>query len=96
MYVVGYKVYHHSLFLLIHLHSIGCKHKLFNFNQYNLRIYIEDQQFFVDRYCFVPSFLKAKFYGVPSRDIVKVGHAVGKRRFWNTAIDYGVLGYQHC
>jgi hypothetical protein len=37
MYVVGYKVYHHSPLLV--LHNIVCKRKLVNFNEYNLRIY---------------------------------------------------------
>jgi hypothetical protein len=40
MYAVGYEVYHYPSFLLVGLHSIGCKCKLINFNQYDLRIYI--------------------------------------------------------
>jgi hypothetical protein len=31
-------------------------------------------------YCFVPPFRKAKFCGVPSRAIVKVGIVVGKKK----------------
>jgi hypothetical protein len=40
VYAVGYEVYHHPPFALIGLHSIGCKGKLINFNQFNLRVYI--------------------------------------------------------
>jgi hypothetical protein len=40
MYAVGHEVYHNPPFLLIGLHSIGCKCKLINFSQYNLRVYI--------------------------------------------------------
>jgi hypothetical protein len=36
MYAVGYEVYHHPPYLLTGLHSIGCKCKLINFNQYDL------------------------------------------------------------
>jgi hypothetical protein len=61
-------VYHHPPFLLIGLHSIGFKCKLINFNQYNLRFYIQDLNFFAAMYCFAPPFHKAKFYGVPSGD----------------------------
>jgi hypothetical protein len=45
MCVVGYEVCHRPTFSLIGLHSIVCKCKLFYFNQYNVRIYIEDPQF---------------------------------------------------
>jgi hypothetical protein len=36
----GYEVYHHPQFLLISLHSIGCKCKLINFNKYNKDLHI--------------------------------------------------------
>jgi hypothetical protein len=49
------------------------KSHIINFNQYNLSIYIQDPHFFVATYCFVPPFHKAKFCGVPSQTIVKVG-----------------------
>jgi hypothetical protein len=50
---------------------------------YEYRIHI-----FVATYCFVPSFRKAEFCGVPWRDIVKVGYAVGKKRLRNTDLGY--------
>jgi hypothetical protein len=42
----------------------------------------------VATYCFVPTFRKAKFCGVPSGAIVIVGCAVGKTRLLNA--DVGV------
>jgi hypothetical protein len=30
-------------------------------------------------YCFIPPFSKAKFFGVPSRTVVKVGCSLGKK-----------------
>jgi hypothetical protein len=43
---------------------------------------------FVATYCFVPPFRKAKFCGVPSRAIVKVGCAVGRKRLRNTGLGH--------
>jgi hypothetical protein len=40
MYMEGYEGYRHFPFVLIALRIIGCKCKLTNFNQYNLRVYI--------------------------------------------------------
>jgi hypothetical protein len=77
-------MYHYLPFLLIGLHSTGYKGKLIIFNQYNLSISYRICVF-VATYCFLPYFLKAKFWGVPSRTIVKVGCAVGKNRLRNTA-----------
>jgi hypothetical protein len=34
----------------------------------------------------VPPFCKAKFCGVPSGAVVKVGCAMGKERLWNTVL----------
>jgi hypothetical protein len=62
--------------------SIKGKSKLINFKLYNLKVYT----FFVATYCFVPSFRKAKSCGVPSRAIVKVGCAVGKKRSRDTGL----------
>jgi hypothetical protein len=39
-------------------------------------------------YCFVSALRKEKFFGVPSRTIVKVGSAVGKKMLRNTEVDY--------
>jgi hypothetical protein len=78
MYAVGYEVYHHPQFSLTGLHNTVCKCNLINFNQYNLRAY--RPAFFVTMYCFVLPFCKAKFCGVPSEAIVKVGCAVGKKK----------------
>lgn len=36
----GYEVYHHPPFLLLCLHTTGCKCKMMNFNQFNFRIHI--------------------------------------------------------
>jgi hypothetical protein len=72
-------VYNHPQFLLIGLHAIGCKRKLFNFNQCNLKIYISDQHFCA-HVSFCNTFRKVKFCGVPSGAIVKVGCAAGKKR----------------
>jgi hypothetical protein len=75
--------------------SIKGKSKLINFKLYNLKVYT----FFVATYCFVPSFRKAKSCGVPSRAIVKVGCAVGKKRSRDTGLRnqnnlyFGILGW---
>jgi hypothetical protein len=84
MYAVGYEVYHHPPYLLIGLHGTGCKCKLINLNQYNLRVYI-GPAYFVATY-FVPPFREAKFCDVPSLVIIKVGCAVGKKRLRKTDI----------
>jgi hypothetical protein len=84
MYTVGCEVYYHPSLLLIGLHTIVCKCTLINFNQYNLKVYTYDPHFSAT-YCCVPPFSKAKFCGVPSRDIVKVGCAGGRKRSRNTA-----------
>jgi hypothetical protein len=47
MYAVGYEVYHH-------LYSTECKFKLINFNQHNLRIYIQDPHFLWPRIVRIP------------------------------------------
>jgi hypothetical protein len=79
MYAVGYEVNHHPPFSVRRLHITGCKCKLINFNQYNLRVCIY-AFFFVATYSFVPPFRKAKFRGVPSRAMVKFGCAVGTKK----------------
>jgi hypothetical protein len=43
--------------------------------------------FFVATYCLVPLSHKAKFCGVPSRAIVNVGCAMGKRKLRKTALE---------
>jgi hypothetical protein len=75
-----------SPFLLTGLHSIGCKCKLINFNQYDLRLYT-GSAFLVAMYCFVPTFQKEKFCGVSSGAIVEVGCAAFKKRLRNTVLD---------
>jgi hypothetical protein len=84
MYAANYTVYHHPPVLPPELNSVECKCKLINFNQYNLRVRIEICTF-VSTHCFVPTFRKAKFCGVPSQAIVKVGCAVDKKDA-NTAL----------
>jgi hypothetical protein len=82
MYAVGYEVYHHPLFLLIGLHSVGCKRTLINFNPYNFNIHIQGPYLY-GHVLFCTPFHKAKFCGVPSRATVKVGCAVVKNG-WET------------
>jgi hypothetical protein len=78
MYAVGYKVYHHPPVLLMGIHSTGCKCKLINYNEYNLRVYIYISHFY-GHVLFCAHYLKAKLCGVPSRAILKLGVPCVKR-----------------
>jgi hypothetical protein len=79
MYSIGYEV-----------HSIGCKSKLINYNQYNLWVYKEDPHFFY-HVLFCTSFRKVKFCCVHSGAIVEVGCSMGKKRLRNTAVGVSPL-----
>jgi hypothetical protein len=74
VYAVGYEVHARPPFLLIGFHSIGCQCTLINFSQYKARVYIQVSHFLW------PLFRKAKCCGVPSRTILKVGCAMGKKK----------------
>jgi hypothetical protein len=84
MYAGGYEVYHHPPFLLIGLHSIGCKCKVISFNQRNEGVYTHDQHSLLPHIVLYPLSVRIFFCGVPAGASVKVGCAVGKQRVGNS------------
>jgi hypothetical protein len=84
MYAVEYEVSHHPSFSLIEVHSIGCKHKLINFNRYNLRIYIQDPHFLWPRIVFYPLYVRRNFMVCPHKPMLKLGVPWLKKRLRNT------------
>jgi hypothetical protein len=74
------------LCLLIGLHSTGCKCKLINFNQCNLRVYIEDQHFCGHASCLPPS-VRRNFVLCPRESLLKFGVPWVKKRLRNNVLN---------